>query len=82
MSLSKISTVAITVRRGGTVVWRNSATVERGRPKLLWPTPAAGGSYLGDAVTATDLAGNFSSATGTIVVAPPALRLAPRLRRR
>jgi D-glucuronyl C5-epimerase-like protein len=67
ISLSKISTVALTVRQGGRVVWTNAATVEGGRPKLLWVTPAKGGSF---AVTlaATDLAGNFSTANGTIVV--------------
>jgi hypothetical protein len=68
LSLSKVSTVRLTVRLGGKVVFSNSATVERGKPKLLWPTPATGGSY---AVTlsATDLAGNFATATGTITVA-------------
>jgi hypothetical protein len=65
ISLSKISTVTITIRKGGKVVWTNSATVAAGRPKLLWVTPAKGGTY---AVTlaARDLAGNFSTATGSI----------------
>ena len=67
MSLSKISTVRLTVRRGGRVVWSNSATVEHGRPRLLWATPAAGGSY-SVTLTATDLAGNFATTSGTIVV--------------
>jgi hypothetical protein len=68
LSLSKVSTVRLTVRYGGNVVFSNSATVERGKPKLLWPTPAKSGSY---AVTlsATDLAGNFATASGTITVA-------------
>jgi hypothetical protein len=68
LSLSKVSTVRLTVRLGGKIVFSNSATVERGKPKLLWPTPAKGGSY---AVTlsATDLAGNFATASGTITVA-------------
>ena len=39
LSLSKVATVHLTVRLGGTVVYSNSATVERGKPKLLWPTP-------------------------------------------
>jgi hypothetical protein len=67
LSLSKISTVAMTVRQGTRVVWSNRATLERGRPRLLWPTPGAGGTY---AVTlvATDLAGNFATTSGTIVV--------------
>jgi hypothetical protein len=57
----------MTVRRDGRVVWTNTAVVERGRPKLLWPTPARGGTF-SVALTATDLAGNFATATGTILV--------------
>jgi hypothetical protein len=68
LSLSKIATVHLTVRLGGTVVYSNSATVERGKPKLLWPTPSKGGSYA-VTLTATDLAGNFATASGTITVA-------------
>ena len=68
VSLSKVATVHLTVRLGGTVVYSNSATVERGKPKLLWPTPAKGGSYA-VTLTATDLAGNFATASGTITVA-------------
>jgi hypothetical protein len=67
MSLSKISTVQLTVGRAGRVVWRNSATVERGRPRLLWVTPAGGGTY-SVKLTATDLAGNSASTSGTIIV--------------
>jgi D-glucuronyl C5-epimerase C-terminus len=67
MSLSKISTVSLTVRKGGRVVWRNSATVERGRPRLLWVTPSAGGTF-SVTLAATDLAGNFSTTSGTVVV--------------
>jgi D-glucuronyl C5-epimerase C-terminus len=67
-SLSKVSTVRLTVRLGGKVVFSNSATVERGKPKLLWPTPAKGASY-SVTLTATDLAGNFATASGTITVA-------------
>jgi hypothetical protein len=67
-SLSKISAVTLTVRQGSRVVWTNAATLERGKPRLLWMTPAKGGTF---AITlaATDLAGNFSTTTGTIVVA-------------
>jgi hypothetical protein len=68
LSLSKVSTVHLTVRSAGKVVWSNSATVERGKPKLLWPTPAKGGVYT-VTLTATDLAGNYATATGTITVA-------------
>jgi hypothetical protein len=67
VSLSKISTVKITVRRGSRTVWSNSATVEHGRPKLLWTTPAQTGAYT-VTITATDLAGNFSTANGTITL--------------
>jgi hypothetical protein len=67
ISLSKISTVRLTVRQGSRVVWTNSATLERGRPKLLWVTPAKGGTFT-VSLTARDLAGNFSTASGTIVV--------------
>jgi hypothetical protein len=71
MSLSKVSNVSLTVRKGGRVVWTNHATVERGKPRLLWITPAQGGVY-SIALGATDLAGNSASATGTITVAPKA----------
>jgi hypothetical protein len=67
LSLSKVATVALTVRRGASVVWTNSATVERGKPRLLWVTPAKTGSY-SVTLTATDLAGNTASATGTILL--------------
>jgi hypothetical protein len=67
MSLSKISTVSLIVRRGARVVWRNSATVEHGRPRLLWVTPSSGGTF-SVTLTASDLAGNFATTSGTIVV--------------
>jgi len=67
MSLSKVSTVQLTIRQGARVVWTNRATVERGKPRLLWLTPAKGGTYT-VTLTATDLAGNFATASGTIVV--------------
>jgi hypothetical protein len=67
ISLSKISTVALTVRKGGRVLWRNAARVEGGRPRLLWVTPAGGGTF-SVSLAATDLAGNFSTTNGTIVV--------------
>ncbi len=49
ISLSKIATVKLTVRQGAQVVWTNSATLERGKPRLLWITPAKGGSFSIDA---------------------------------
>ena len=67
MSLSKISTVSMTVRQGSKVVWSNSATVERGKPRLLWITPSKGGTFSVE-LTATDLAGNFSTTSGTVLV--------------
>jgi D-glucuronyl C5-epimerase C-terminus len=67
VSLSKVSTVAMTVRQGARVVWTNSATVQGGRPKLLWITPTKGGTFT-IALTATDLAGNIATASGTIAV--------------
>jgi hypothetical protein len=67
LSLSKVATVSLTVSHGTSVVWRNTATVEGGKPKLLWITPAKGGSFT-VSVTATDLAGNVASTSGTIVV--------------
>jgi D-glucuronyl C5-epimerase-like protein len=67
MSLSKISTVQLTVRQGGRVVWSNAATVEHGKPRLLWLTPARGGSF-SVTLTATDLAGNFATTSGTLLV--------------
>jgi D-glucuronyl C5-epimerase C-terminus len=67
ISLSKISTVTLSVRKGAKVVWTNRATVEGGRPKLLWPTPKASGTF-SVTLTATDLAGNFATAQGTIAL--------------
>lgn len=67
ISLSKISTVTLTVRQGSRVVWTNSATVDGGKPKLLWVTPAKAGTYT-ITLAATDLAGNFATADGTIAL--------------
>jgi hypothetical protein len=67
ISLSKISAVSITVRQGSRVVWKNSALLERGKPRLEWTTPAKAGSF-SVTIGATDLAGNFTTASGTIVV--------------
>ena len=67
MSLSKISYVGLVVRRGATVIWHTSALVGGGKPRLLWPTPRAGGTF-SVTLTATDLAGNRASAHGTIIV--------------
>jgi hypothetical protein len=67
VSLSKISTVRLTVRQGSKTVWTNSAYVGRGKPKLLWSPPSKSGTF-NVTVSATDPAGNFATTTGTIVV--------------
>jgi hypothetical protein len=67
--LSKISRVTVTVSRGGgraaTVF---SGTLARGTKSLRWRAPKRTGDYT-VTVDATDLAGNFGSATGTVTVA-------------
>jgi hypothetical protein len=68
ISLSKISTVTMTIRKGSKVIWTNRATVGGGRPRLLWVTPAKGGTF-SVTLSASDLAGNFSTAQGSITVA-------------
>jgi hypothetical protein len=67
VSLSKISTVSIRVSKGGKLVWSTSATVRAGKPRLLWPTPSAGGTFTVN-VAARDLAGNFATTSGTVAV--------------
>ncbi len=68
-SISKVSTISITVTTmTGKVVATNSATVEAGKPRLLWVTPKGSGIYKLSA-TATDLAGNHASTSGTIRLA-------------
>jgi hypothetical protein len=67
-SLSKVSNVGLTIRRGSSVVWRNGATLESGHPRLLWLAPTRTGVY-SVTLSATDPAGNFSTAQGKITVA-------------
>jgi D-glucuronyl C5-epimerase C-terminus len=67
ISLSKISSVTMTIRQGSKVVWRNRATVGGGKPKLLWVTPAKGGTF-SVTLAAGDEAGNFATSQGTITV--------------
>ncbi|HEY7836181.1 MAG TPA: D-glucuronyl C5-epimerase family protein [Solirubrobacteraceae bacterium] len=67
VSLSKISTVTIKVLKGSRLVWSNSATVRAGKPRLLWATPSAGGTFT-VSVAARDLAGNFSTTSGMVAV--------------
>jgi hypothetical protein len=75
LRLSKIATVGMTIRLGGHTVWTNTATVEGGKPRLLWVTPGKPGAYT-VLLKARDLAGNEASATGTI-----ALSKAPKAKR-
>jgi D-glucuronyl C5-epimerase C-terminus len=71
LSLSKIATVSLTIRRGAKVVWTNSALVEGGKPRLLWVTPNRPGTY-SVSIGAVDLAGNSATASGTIALGAPA----------
>lgn len=64
-SLSKVATISLTVRKGKKVIWSNKATVEAGKPRLLWITPKQRGAYTVSA-TAVDLAGNTSSTSGVV----------------
>ncbi|HXA55753.1 MAG TPA: D-glucuronyl C5-epimerase family protein [Solirubrobacteraceae bacterium] len=70
IELSKVANVSIAVREGVKVVWTNSALVEGGDPRLLWVTPSKAGTYT-VSVTATDLAGNTASTSGTIALGAP-----------
>jgi hypothetical protein len=70
VELSKVSSVSMTIKQGEKTVWSNSATVEGGRPRLLWITPSKAGTY-GVVLHARDLAGNEEVATGSIVVKAP-----------
>lgn len=73
MRLSKISRVTLSVRRGRSLIWSNTATVSAGTPRLLWPTPRGGGSY-SITLQAVDLAGNSSTVSGTVTLRPPPAR--------
>ena len=67
LKLSKVSSVSIVIKLGEKTVWTNSATVEGGKPRLLWVTPSKAGTY-SVGIKAVDLAGNEEVATGAIVV--------------
>lgn len=74
LSLSKISSVSITIATmGGKTVWTNSATVEAGKPRLLWVTPKGSGIYK-ITIAATDLAGNHASLSGQIALVSASAR--------
>jgi hypothetical protein len=67
ISLSKFSTVTLTVRQGSRVIASNTAQLESGNPRLLWITPSTAGNYA-VSLRAVDLVGNGASAAGTITV--------------
>jgi hypothetical protein len=67
LQLSKVSTVSISISLGEKRVWTNSATVEGGKPRLLWVTPSKAGLYT-VVLKARDLAGNEEVAAGAIAV--------------
>jgi hypothetical protein len=67
LKLSKIASVSMTIMLGEKTVWRNNATVEGGRPRLLWVTPSKAGLYTVE-LKARDLAGNEEVAAGAIAV--------------
>lgn len=69
IKLSKVSTVSMSIKLGEKTVWTNSATVEGGKPRLLWITPSKAGLYT-VIVKARDLAGNEEVADGAIAVQP------------
>jgi D-glucuronyl C5-epimerase-like protein len=91
VTLSKISNVSMKIKLGEKTVWTNNATVEAGKPRLLWVTPSKTGLYSVE-LRATDLAGNEEVASGTIAVkltkrahksarAARSQRISPRARR-
>jgi hypothetical protein len=67
LKLSKVASVSMSISLGGRTVWSNSATVEGGKPRLLWVTPSNPGSYT-VSLKARDLAGNEATTTGTILL--------------
>jgi len=74
LRLSKISRLGLRVQRGGRVVSiRPAVVVGHGRPFLRWPVPRQAGDY-DVQLTAVDLAGNVSTAAGTVEVLKPKKR--------
>jgi hypothetical protein len=57
----------MSVSLGEKRVWTNAATVEGGKPRLLWVTPSKPGLYT-VVLKARDLAGNEEVATGAIAL--------------
>jgi hypothetical protein len=74
LRLSKISRVGLRVKRAGRVVSiRPAVVVGHGTPSLRWPVPRKAGDYDIE-LTAVDLAGNVSTAAGTLEVLKPKKR--------
>ncbi|HEY7952156.1 MAG TPA: hypothetical protein VID70_04160, partial [Solirubrobacteraceae bacterium] len=71
IELSRLASVSMTIRQGSHVVWSSHATLAGGKPRLLWVTPAGGGIYE-VSLSATDLAGNHETASGSIAVSAAA----------
>jgi len=69
ISLSKVALVQLTITQGTRMVRRVAALLEHGDERLLWVTPSRGGTFTAT-LSATDLAGNVTSAQGTLVVSP------------
>jgi len=67
-TLSKISRVGITIRRGTSTLLETSATFPYGTHSVAVPAPPRAGSYT-VSLDATDLAGNHSEISGSIRVA-------------
>ncbi len=68
ISLSKVSNVGLTIRRGGQRCVDEQSHLEHGKPRLLWLTPKNKPGAYSVTLTATDLAGNSASASGTVTV--------------
>jgi D-glucuronyl C5-epimerase C-terminus len=69
IKLSKVSNLSMNIKLGEKTVWTNGATVEGGKPRLLWVTPSKAGLYT-VVVKARDLAGDEEVADGAIAVQP------------
>jgi hypothetical protein len=69
-SLSKISNVAITVRRNGALTWSAHELAGHGTRSVTWAAPRQAGAYT-VSLSATDLAGNSAAASGSVTLSSP-----------
>lgn len=67
ISVSKISSVTLSVARGRRVLWSTSLTLSGGRHSLWWDAPRKPGHYTVD-LAATDLAGNHAHISAPLVL--------------